>query len=374
MRYAWIRGTRPGDRGPVWLGRIPSHLRRSVEEGRLSVSRVSAICLYAVFAPLALLVELGFGGVSARPALAAAAIALLILQVAAAGLARSVPAWGWRVMVFAIAVTYVLFGQINHAAGSSLAILLVVPVGWVAAFRSTRAIVFTVVAVCIASATLLGSTPTVSTAESLLVWLTRVLVYVTVAVTVHVLVTTLRRSRNEAVRRANTDAVTGASSRSHMVELLRAGFGGESAVLLFDIDHFKRVNDAHGHSAGDQALQAVVARAQRMLRSHDVLARWGGEEFLILAEGIGSEEALMGFAERIRHGIERAPFAVGGARLNLTVSVGCARIPAGRHRVRDVIAAADGALYEAKREGRNRARTATLPPPVPAEIARLQAS
>src|SRR4051794_33178449 len=240
---------RPGDRGPAWLERIPSHLRRSVEEGRFSVSRVSAICLYAVFAPLALLVELGFGGVSARPALAALAIAFLIVQVGAVGLLRSVPAWGWRAMGVAIAVTHVLFGQINHAAGASLAILLVVPVMWVAAFRSNRAIVFTVGAVCLASATVIGDSATVSMGESLLVWLTRMLVYVTVAVTVHVLVSTLRRSRNEALRRANTDAVTGAARPAHMVELLRAGGGGGAALGMFDIDHLQRGKDEHGHNA-----------------------------------------------------------------------------------------------------------------------------
>lgn len=159
---------------------------------------------------------------------------------------------------------------------------------------------------------------------------------------------------------ARRDALTGLPNRRAFDEALarelaRADRGGAPlAVVALDVDHFKRVNDAHGHAAGDAALRAVAERARGALRAGDLLARVGGEEFGALLPGAALADARE-VAERIRAAVEAAPVPVTAASvpLRLTVSLGCAARVSGEAAAA-LVGRADARLYDAKRGGRNR--------------------
>lgn len=141
-------------------------------------------------------------------------------------------------------------------------------------------------------------------------------------------------------------------------EFARAGrSGGELALILLDLDHFKRVNDSFGHPAGDTVLKAVAVALQKNLRANDLPGRLGGEEFAVLLPDTGLDEA-QGLAERLRQTIEAMPIDIGkGKTINVTVSAGVTRaIPALDKEA--TIDAADQALYRAKVAGRNRVELA----------------
>ncbi len=121
------------------------------------------------------------------------------------------------------------------------------------------------------------------------------------------------------------------------------------SVLLIDVDHFKAVNDTHGHLAGDEVLKTLTTCLRQELRADDVLGRWGGEEFLALLPATGFEGALVA-AERLRRAVSLRTFPYVGS---LTVSVGVASCLPGDHLDR-VVARADAGMYIAKRSGRNR--------------------
>jgi diguanylate cyclase (GGDEF)-like protein len=126
------------------------------------------------------------------------------------------------------------------------------------------------------------------------------------------------------------------------------------SLLMFDIDHFKKVNDTHGHLAGDAVLEKLSAVLAKAVRNEDVVARFGGEEFAIVLRAIGLEPAT-GMAERLRKLVEGTVVETGGKQLRATVSVGVAGFPATPAKtVADLIEAADKALYRAKHAGRNR--------------------
>ena len=124
------------------------------------------------------------------------------------------------------------------------------------------------------------------------------------------------------------------------------------AVLMADIDHFKKVNDTYGHPAGDEVLKKFVQVAGSALRRCDLLCRWGGEEFLILLRGTVQEESLQ-IADRIRRLVESLIFPPYEDCGLLTVSIGSAALPPGK-QLEELVSEADQALYRAKREGRNR--------------------
>jgi diguanylate cyclase (GGDEF)-like protein len=167
----------------------------------------------------------------------------------------------------------------------------------------------------------------------------------------------LERAHAEADRLSREDPVTGIFNRRHFGEVLARELsdpanGGTPAVLLLDLDHFKRVNDEHGHLMGDAVLQTVTDRIASVLRSEDCLARWGGEEFAVLAPGI-DHEGVVALAERARNSLAEEPIRVGDVYIDLTLSVGAALATDGRRTPDALVQAADEALYEAKDAGRN---------------------
>ena len=129
-------------------------------------------------------------------------------------------------------------------------------------------------------------------------------------------------------------------------------------LLMVDLDHFKRINDTHGHLVGDEALREVAAMLRHAVRSVDVVARYGGEEFVVVLPETGEEGSIV-FAERLRELIASHQFHVAGRPpLSLTVSIGVATFPAPRvESVEDLFARADAALYRAKADGRDTVRT-----------------
>jgi two-component system cell cycle response regulator len=125
------------------------------------------------------------------------------------------------------------------------------------------------------------------------------------------------------------------------------------SLIIFDLDHFKNINDTYGHIAGDHVLIEIAALVHHLLRTEDVFARYGGEEFVIILRGIGLDDAGI-LAERVRAAIEHHQFIFGKERLPVTISVGVAQYDPVTEDPLAMVEAADGALYAAKHAGRNR--------------------
>lgn len=167
----------------------------------------------------------------------------------------------------------------------------------------------------------------------------------------------------EMYRSAVRDPLTRAFNRRYLDERLHGEVSyaqrhdRDLALLLIDIDHFKHVNDAHGHRAGDAVLRLLSALLQRILRPEDLLARWGGEELAVVARGLDARNALI-LGERIRRAVEQLRVPWEGGEIAVTVSLGAASLQArGRHTgVERLFSDADLALYRSKEEGRNRCR------------------
>lgn len=166
----------------------------------------------------------------------------------------------------------------------------------------------------------------------------------------------LEQAHAEAERLSREDPVTGIFNRRHFGEVLAGELSddwrGTAAVLLLDLDHFKRVNDEHGHLMGDAVLQAVADRIASVLREEDCLARWGGEEFAVLAPAI-DRDGVLALADRAREALAEAPVHVGDISIDLTLSVGAALATEGQRTPDSLVHAADQALYDAKDAGRN---------------------
>jgi diguanylate cyclase (GGDEF)-like protein len=167
----------------------------------------------------------------------------------------------------------------------------------------------------------------------------------------------LEQARADAERLSREDPVTGFFNRRHFGEVLvtelgKSRQGPGPAVLLLDLDYFKRVNDEHGHLMGDAALQTVADRIASVLREDDCLARWGGEEFAVLAPEI-DRDGVMALAERAREALAERPVEIGEISIALTLSVGAALAGDGFATPDSVVDAADRALYDAKAAGRN---------------------
>lgn len=181
------------------------------------------------------------------------------------------------------------------------------------------------------------------------------------AVRLHQAEQALSGMESMVARAARTDALTGVANRTHTDEHLSMATSAarrhhrELAVLLVDIDHLKRINDDSGSAAGDATLREVATRVSRLLRGEDMVGRWGGEEFLIVAPGTDLDGAWR-LGERIRLAVTDTPIAVGeGREVVVTVSVGCAT---GAGNDRDAhLRRVERALALAKSGGRNRVCT-----------------
>ncbi|MBA3941616.1 MAG: sensor domain-containing diguanylate cyclase [Sphingopyxis sp.] len=171
----------------------------------------------------------------------------------------------------------------------------------------------------------------------------------------------LEAARSAAERVANTDMLTGLPNRRHTLAFLEKALAGARAhdaplaVAIFDIDHFKRINDTYGHAVGDDVIRRVAQRAKAALREEDMLGRIGGEEFVCVLQRSSAQSAEI-VAERVRKAVETGTAAQEG-QPGATISIGLA-IFDGEPDVEELLHRADKALYLAKREGRNRLRKA----------------
>jgi two-component system, cell cycle response regulator len=159
---------------------------------------------------------------------------------------------------------------------------------------------------------------------------------------------------------ASRDALTQAYNKRFFLERLNSEFAfsvrhkSSLSLIIFDLDHFKRINDTYGHLGGDFVLATLAKNVQGTLRSEDVFARYGGEEFVVISRGVDLEQTGL-LAERLRALTERGVFDYEGKQIAVTISLGVAAMPHDDIKTpEDLIARADKALYEAKRSGRNR--------------------
>lgn len=166
----------------------------------------------------------------------------------------------------------------------------------------------------------------------------------------------LRRSFNTVQTSAATDPLTGLANRAwfhHVLEeRLRpeaAGFG-KAAVLFLDLDGFKEVNDQRGHTAGDTLLAEVAQRISHSVRDHDLVARHGGDEFVVLLENIENPSVAHAVAARVVEAMS-VPFQLGGTSVTLGVSIGVAYYPEHGSSGKELLNHADNAMYRAKSHG-----------------------
>lgn len=161
-----------------------------------------------------------------------------------------------------------------------------------------------------------------------------------------------------AVQASLKDSLTGAGNRvaleqalNREIEMSRR-YGQALSVIMLDMDHFKNLNDTHGHHAGDAALRAVALLLREQLRNIDMVFRFGGEEFVLLLANTDAQAATR-VGERIRLAIEKLPLLIGEKTIQLSASLGCATYHPSESQ-HALLQRADQALYEAKRSGRNR--------------------
>lgn len=168
----------------------------------------------------------------------------------------------------------------------------------------------------------------------------------------------LEEANKKLEQMSRTDALTKLSNRGHWENTLRKEFlrikrsGGSSTLLMFDIDHFKNVNDTHGHSCGDEALRHIADLLRKTLRETDIAGRYGGEEFAITLLDTDKEGAFI-FAERLRTLIENSSVHCDNKEIKMTVSIGFAGFDKAFTSHERWIEAADKALYFSKENGRN---------------------
>ncbi len=183
-----------------------------------------------------------------------------------------------------------------------------------------------------------------------------------VVVTFAVLDAQAERLTQQLYESSVRDALTKASNRRYLAERLPSEVAYSVrhrtplGLILFDVDHFKRINDTHGHLTGDDVLRDLAALVQRLIRAEDIFARYGGEEFVVVVRGI-EHDNVGRFAERLRAAVEKLEVATDSGVLRVTVSLGYASLgelgePA--RTAEGLLRLADARLYHAKRSGRNR--------------------
>ncbi|PIE05256.1 MAG: diguanylate cyclase, partial [Sorangium cellulosum] len=158
---------------------------------------------------------------------------------------------------------------------------------------------------------------------------------------------------------ATRDGLTGLFNKRAMLEIAHdklasaKRFSRNLSVMIVDIDHFKKVNDTYGHDHGDIVLKQLGVILRKAMRATDAVARFGGEEFVIMCEQTDRDGAML-LAERIREELQATTFQSAKGEMNVTCSVGIATFPEAGHDWKSVFKAADEALYVSKRSGRNR--------------------
>ncbi|WP_417781241.1 diguanylate cyclase [Stutzerimonas xanthomarina] len=168
----------------------------------------------------------------------------------------------------------------------------------------------------------------------------------------------LQTANQELQRLSSTDRLTGLFNRGHWEEMLRQDYARHrryernAALVMFDIDHFKKINDSYGHQAGDAVIQQTAELVRQSMRDADIAGRYGGEEFVVLLPDTDSEGALT-FAERLRQSIEAHEVVHDGHSIRFTVSLGIADLSEPTSGYAQLIERADNALYSSKAAGRN---------------------
>ena len=168
----------------------------------------------------------------------------------------------------------------------------------------------------------------------------------------------LQAANAELQRLSSTDRLTGLYNRGHWEEMLRQDYArhrrydSQAALVMFDIDHFKAINDTFGHQAGDAVIQQVAELIRENLRDSDVAGRYGGEEFVVLLPDTDEQGGLM-FAERLRQAVETCEVWHEQQSIRFTVSLGVADLSAPSSGYAQLIEWADSALYASKAAGRN---------------------
>ena len=173
-------------------------------------------------------------------------------------------------------------------------------------------------------------------------------------------ITERKHMDDELKKLVETDSLTGLLTRRHFLEHLERdfarfvrGLASTVAVIMIDLDYFKRINDTYGHATGDTALRHVAQLMQDEMRSIDIIGRLGGEEFGLILPGTDAVAA-RAYSERLRQGIADSPLIIKGESIGLTISIGIGEFDTGDTESRQALERADKALYRAKKNGRNR--------------------
>ena len=206
--------------------------------------------------------------------------------------------------------------------------------------------------------------------SSLLLVLILAVVFLVAFIIAHSSMKHLAAAEGRLHAQATLDALTGVLNRGELMSRAQAEYSrnsrlstegslpNELCLVMLDIDHFKLINDVYGHLAGDAVLRQLAERIKQRLRMHDLLGRYGGEEFLLLLPHTKLDDAAR-VAERVRGTIEETPFLFNRTKLQVTISLGVATHSEGLS-LSQIIAQADQALYQAKQRGRNRVEIHTL--------------
>jgi diguanylate cyclase (GGDEF)-like protein len=323
-----------------------------------TVQRVSAAALLGTLVPVGLAGAWMSHPGTAPGAVLLAASALLLGLAARCLVRRPIAGWVWALHVVAVPAWWYALQLDIARPNAYLVLMLVLPVGWVGSWLSLRMTVLSVVleSAALAAATLRGGIGGANVLETV----TGVAVLAVVGLMGYSQLVALRETRSAAEDDAYTDLLTGARSRRYGLARLRTELDQlrerepePPALVMLDIDGFKRVNDAYGHPVGDEVLSEVVRRVRSTLRSGDEVIRWGGEEFLILLPRISAPEAALAIAERVRCAIADEPFTTMAGPLSITISAGVAAAIHPAEGVQAAIGRTDAALYAAKRGGRN---------------------
>lgn len=176
-------------------------------------------------------------------------------------------------------------------------------------------------------------------------------------------ITERKQAEKRLLELATLDGLTGVANRRHFTELAQAEinrtqrYGGHLSLIMFDVDHFKKVNDTYGHDAGDEVLKALCQTAGDNIRDVDTLGRLGGEEFAVLMPETKADAAAE-VAERLRSAIEKANAATSAGEIGFTISVGVTTSNGADADLANMLKTADNAMYQAKHDGRNLVRVA----------------